>query len=85
VREAELPRPEAGVVFELTGRDPPVDGKVELRRLEVLADGQQVAAGIAKVAHCVPDLVGALAHAEDEVRLRHLSRPDPLRDAQDVE
>ncbi len=58
-----------GVLDELFGLDPPLHGVVPRRRPQVLGDGEDVAAGVVQVVHRLGDLLGRLAHAEDQVRL----------------
>ena len=84
VGEAHLPAT-SRVLGEFIRRYPPVYWEVELRRLEVLAHGDDVAPGVGEVRKRFRNLLGSLAHPQDQVRLRDLTGPVPLREAKDLE
>src|SRR3989304_1181244 len=78
----ELPtsRPAAPLVAgEFLGRDPAVHGQVVPGRLQVLTHRDDVAARFGQIAQRARNLVGSLAHAEDQVRLRDLASTQALR------
>src|SRR3954447_18096223 len=71
---------------ELVGMHPAVDLRVLRARLEVLADGDDVDAVGAEVAHRLDDLVVRLAEADDDPALRqHRVVGELLRAPEEVE
>ena len=52
---------------ELFGFHPPLDGVMQVRRAEVLRHRQDVASGIAEVAHGGFHLVNRFTHPKDQV------------------
>ena len=59
---------------ELLGLDPPLDRVVALGRAQVLRDGEQIAAGVAQVAHRLADLLAV--SPMPRMRLDLVTSPD---------
>jgi hypothetical protein len=55
------------------------------RGLEVLAERHELDTRIAQLAKRIPDLLGPLAHPQDDVGLGDLARAEPLRQAEHVQ
>ena len=70
---------------ELVGVDPPIDGQVHGRGLQVLAHREDVATGLHEVVHRGFDLVRSFAHPQDEVGLRDHARVEACGDPKHVE
>src|SRR5699024_7386902 len=58
-----------GQLEEFLGFHPAIDGVVQLRGPQVLGDGDDVAAGLTQPLEGADDLLGGLAHPQDQVRL----------------
>ena len=65
--EARSPRRPSRVLDELLGLDPALDRVVARRRAQVLGDRDDLAARVVQVVQRGGDLVGGLAHAQDQV------------------
>jgi len=77
VKKAQIPGHEA-VFRKSLGGDELLDGIMLGGRAKILADGQNVAADLAKIPHDRQELMATLSEAHHDARLGHHSHIHPL-------